>query len=134
MREIIIEKCTDKENPMAFTVSPELQEKKLRQRIQRELNLVGINPKACGYTYLTDAIAIVYHNPEPRLATTIACKRQKSAPSVERAMQAAIDSAWKKTDIEDLLKYYTARIHSDKGVPTLTEFIYYYANKLKNEI
>ena len=48
-------------------------------------------------------------------------------------MQNAINSAWRHTDIEDLLKYYTARIHSDKAVPTTMEFVYYYANKIKDE-
>ena len=38
-----------------------------------------------------------------------------------------------KTDIEDLLKHYTAKVNSEKGCPTITEFICYYANKLKYE-
>ena len=51
----------------------------------------------------------------------------------ERAMQNAIHRAWKKADIEDLLKHYTAKVNSEKGCPTITEFICYYANKLKYE-
>ena len=47
-------------------------------------------------------------------------------------MQNAIARAWRTTPIEDLLRYYTARISSEKGVPTITEFIYYYAAKLKS--
>ena len=46
-------------------------------------------------------------------------------------MQNAINKAWRTTDIEDLSINYTARISSEKGVPTMTEFIYYYADKLK---
>ena len=48
-------------------------------------------------------------------------------------MQNAIEKAWKTSCIEDLKKYYTARISSSRGVPTMTEFIYYYAEKIKNE-
>lgn len=134
MQDLIKDKCAQKAENMQFSGSPEFQERKLRQRIQRELDLIGINPKAVGYVYLTDAIAMVYRQPETNLSVTIAAKHKKSVSSVERAMQNAIDSAWKRTDIEDLLKYYTARIHSDKGVPTTMELVYYYANKIKNEI
>jgi len=134
MQELIKDKCAEKAESMQFSGSPEFQERKLRQRIQRELDFIGINPKAVGYVYLTDAIAMVYRQPETNLAATIATKYRKSVSSVERAMQNAIDSAWKHTDIDDLLTYYTARIHSDKGVPTTMELVYYYANRIKNEI
>ena len=49
-------------------------------------------------------------------------------------MQNAINRTWYTSDTEDLLKYYTARIRSDKGVPTLMEFISYYANKIRTEL
>ena len=48
-------------------------------------------------------------------------------------MQNAIKSAWRTNDIDDLLTYYTAKINPNRGVPTLTEFIYYYANQITNE-
>ena len=48
-------------------------------------------------------------------------------------MQNAINRAWAISNIDDLLENYTAKISSSKGVPTLTEFIFYYANKIKNE-
>lgn len=134
MQDVILSRNADKAASTSVSGSPESRERKLRQRIQRELDLVGINPKSVGYRYLIDAIAMIYHKPEVNLACTIAVKYQKSDSSVERAMQNAINSAWRHTDIEDLLKYYTARIHSDKAVPTTMEFVYYYANKLKNEV
>ena len=37
-------------------------------------------------------------------------------------------------DPEELLANYTARIRSDKGVPTMMEFIYYYAGKIKADL
>lgn len=134
MQEVILTRNTQKAADMSESASPEALDRKLRQRIQRELDLIGINPKSVGYRYLIDAIAMIYHKPEINLARIIASKYQKSDSSVERAMQNAINSAWRHSDIEDLLKYYTGRIHSDKAVPTLMEFVYYYANKLKNEM
>ena len=46
------------------------------------------------------------------------------------AMANAINKAWKTSDPDDLYKYYTARIDLDRGSPTVSEFIFYYANKL----
>jgi hypothetical protein len=46
-------------------------------------------------------------------------------------MQNAIAKAWRTTHIDELEHYYTARIHSSKGIPTAMEFIFYYAEKIK---
>lgn len=107
--------------------------RRIQRRIMNELNLVGINPKAVGYVYLAEAIQIMMKQPTPNLCTAIAIKYQKSEASVERAMQNAINRAWKTSSIEDLLCQYTAKINLAKGNPTITEFICYYANKLKIE-
>ena len=115
------------------TEPPEIKQKRILTRIRAELNNVGISPKAVGYTYLVDAIEHVVKQPVQNLCTILSKKYGKTESSVERAMQNAIQKAWRTSDIEDLLKYYTARFSSDKGVPTLTEFIYYYANKIKAE-
>jgi len=133
MQDVILGRNTNKTIFANAISSPESRERKLRLRIHRELDLIGINPKNVGYQYLADAIAMIYHKPEVNISSSIAVKYQKSDSSVERAMQNAINSAWRHTDIEDLLKYYTARIHSDKAVPTTMEFVYYYANKIKDE-
>ena len=108
--------------------------RKLTIRIHRELDLIGISPKAIGYQYLTDAILLAIHEPGPNLARTIAGKYNKTAASVERAMQNAITRAWSKGNTDDLLRHYTAVINYDRGVPTLTEFVYHYANKFRNEM
>ena len=134
MRDSIISKGASKILPESSCGSPEYQERKLRQRIQRELDLVGIRPSSVGYRYLTDAIALVYHNPESNISATLANTYKKNDFSIERAMQNAINHAWQHTDIEELLKHYTSRIRSDKSSPTNMEFIYYYANKLQNEV
>lgn len=115
------------------TETAEHHKKRITRRIIAELNYVGINPKAVGYQYLIDAIAVMAESPTQNICEIVAKKHSKTEPSVERAMQNAINRAWKTTDIDELLKHYTARVNSNKGCPTLTEFICYYANKLKSE-
>ena len=113
--------------------SPAQKDRRIIRRICLELDRVGISTKARGYQYLTDAILLVAKAPTHNLCTVIGEKYSKTESSVERAMQNAIAKAWRTTPIDDLLTYYTAKINSEKGVPTMTEFIYYYANKIKNE-
>lgn len=115
------------------TESPEIKNKRIVNRITSELNLIGISPKAIGYHYLIEAIQLVMKQPTQNLSIIIGKKYKKTESSVERAMQNAINRTWRTSDIDDLLRYYTARISSEKGVPTITEFVYYYANKIKNE-
>ncbi len=112
---------------------PALRNKRIVKRINAEMDLVGISPKATGYQYLVDGIQIIMKSPTQNLCSLIGQKYGKTESSVERAMQNAIAKAWRTTPIDNLLRFYTARISSEKGVPTVTEFIYYYANKLKNE-
>ncbi len=91
---------------------------------------LGISPKLKGYKYLIDAILLVNDNPSINVYSTLASKYEKSSVSVEHAMLNAINKAWKTSDPDDLYKYYTARIDLDRGSPTVSEFIFYYANKL----
>ena len=104
------------------------------RRINRELNLVGISPKNIGYGYLTDAILMIMEEPSTNISKRLAEVYKKSDASIERAMQNAINRAWRISDIEELLSHYTAKIHSEKGVPTILEFVYYYANKIKTDM
>lgn len=49
-------------------------------------------------------------------------------------MQNAILHAWRRSSLEDLEKNYTAKINYETGIPTPTEFMYYYADKIKKAI
>ena len=113
--------------------SPAQKNKRITRRICTELDRVGISVKAKGYQYLIDAIIMTMNEPTPNTCGKIAEKCGKTDSSVERAMQNAINRAWRTTPIDELLEAYTAKISSDKGVPTLTEFVYHYANKIKQE-
>lgn len=108
--------------------------KLLQRLVSKELDAIGISPKALGYNYLTDAIILIIKGNTHGICNTLAAKYRKTDFSIERAMQNAINKAWRTTDIDDLLIHYTAKISSEKGVPTLTEFIHYYAKKVKNQL
>jgi two-component system response regulator (stage 0 sporulation protein A) len=133
MKSTIHSKIASKVPEHNTTESPDQRAKRIVRRINLELDYIGISPKHVGYKYLTDTIQLVIKEPSNKLCTIIGVKYGKTESSVERAMQNAIDKAWRTSDIEDLLEHYTAKISSEKGTPTLTEFIYYYANKIKNE-
>ncbi len=113
--------------------TPERQKKRIRRRIMSELNLVNVNPKSVGYVYLIDAIELSIESPRQNISTIIGQMHGKTDFSVERAMQNAIKRAWNSANPEDLYNNYTAKISSEKGIPTITEFIHYYALKLANE-
>lgn len=103
----------------------------VKNKISIELNLIGISSKLKGRVYLSDAIELTCKGRTPHISAVMAKKYSKTEASIERAMQTAINHAWKNTDIETLEKHYTAYINPRKGVPTITEFIYYYADKVK---
>ncbi len=133
MRDIILQETKENAPNLPPAESPDSRRRRLVQRIHRELDLVGISPKAVGYEYITEGILMLLDAPSPNVPAVIASRHRKAAPAVERAMQNAIASAWRRTPIEDLYEHYTARVSSAKGVPTLTEFLYHYAGRLRDE-
>lgn len=133
----LLENVIHKSSPTDSSDAPESPaefEHKLRTRIQRELTLVGVNQKHKGYTYLTEAILLVYKDPQPNICLQLSKQFNATPTSIERAMQNAINRTWNTACPEDLMSNYHAIISSDRGVPTLTEFIYYYAQTLKSEV
>lgn len=133
MKSAILNKRTCKSPEQNTTESPGQRKKRIIKKINLELDNIGISPKAVGYKYLTDCIELIIDQPTNNLCSIIGAKYGKTDSSVERAMQNAINKAWRTSDIDDLAEHYKARISSEKGVPTITEFIYYYANKVKND-
>lgn len=115
-------------------ISPAVDEQLTRICIQRHLDIIGIKAKSKGYNYLTDAIYMVIHRNDEHLSKELAEKYKKSVASIERAMQNAIKQAWTTNDTEVLLQQYKSPIRPEKGYPTMMEFIYHYANKIKMEI
>lgn len=126
--------------PVVYTPSSDFQghsvddfsEFELLEFIREQMNEIGISPKAVGYRYLTDAVLIKVKDTDANVYSTLGPKYKKSDPSIERAMQYAINRAWRTNDPAELLRIYTARIHSERGVPTIMEFVYFYATKTRN--
>ena len=93
-----------------------------------------------GRKYLYDAIYYIINqdisNSDSKLTVVqhLVTKYKRSNSTISRAMQNAILHAWRKSSLEDLEKYYTAKINYETGIPTPTEFIYYYADKIKKLI
>ncbi len=106
----------------------------IKEKISTELDLIGINQKLKGRQYLADAIELTCKERVPNLCNIIAQKYSKTDASVERAMQTAINHAWRNTDIESLERYYTGYINPQRGVPTVMEFICYYSSKIKKSL
>ena len=78
-------------------------------------------------------VGVIMEKPVQHVCSVIGKRHGKTENSVERAMQNAINRTWAGADKDELLAHYTAKIKSRKGVPTITEFIYFYAQKLNNE-
>lgn len=132
MRPLILKNQHPNNLSTALSETPAQKDQRIRRLITTELDYVGINPKSVGYQYLIDSILITINDPQPNIPATVSQIHTKTPASVERGMQNAISRAWHTTDINELSLHYTAKINPDRGMPTLTEFIYYYANKIKN--
>lgn len=110
---------------------------KISNRINSELDLIGISSHLKGRTYIQDAILYLIEDDnknDDSVFNYLSNKHKKSSSSISRVMQTAINYAWKSSAPEELEVHYTAKINYHTGVPSPTEFIYYYANKLKKDI
>lgn len=111
------------------------ENEKLSNLINNELDLIGVASHLKGRKYLFDSIQFFIQNSENEENVSIiqflVNKYKRSNSTISRAMQNAILHAWRISSLEDLTALYTARINYETGVPTPTEFIYYYADKIK---
>ncbi|MDR0293798.1 MAG: hypothetical protein LBH95_06570 [Oscillospiraceae bacterium] len=113
--------------------SPEERDTRIYNRIDTELNLVGVRVRFKGHEYLRDAIYLKL-NDEKGAGSAIeqvAQKHHHAYPTVSKVMQTAINNAWDNASIGELQTYYTAHISSKTGVPSATDFIYFYADKIR---
>lgn len=110
-------------------------EEKISNIINDELNLIGIGLHMQGRKYLHDAIYYIITNTDGGEKVSavqyLVNKYKRASSTISRDMQNAILHAWRVSSLEDLETYYTAKINYETGVPTPTEFIYYYADKIK---
>ena len=107
------------------------KEDRIMSTINRELDLIGISTHLVGRRYLMDSIYYVLQENQTSIIQKLSKEYKKSASTISRAMQNAILHAWRITPIDELEKIYTARINYETGIPTPTEFIYFYVDKIK---
>lgn len=121
-------------NDLQTIESPEERRIRIIERIDTELNMVGISSRYKGRAYAQEAIFLLINrdkNVSEAILSQVAILKKISHSSVVRAIQTAINNAWQTSSIEDLQMHYTARINIHTGVPSPTEFIYYYADKIR---
>ena len=107
----------------------------ISSKINDELDLIGISSHLQGRKYLYDAIYFLLENKDNKENQITVIQHlvnlyKKSNSTITRAMQNAILHAWRISSLEDLTAHYTARINYETGIPTPTEFIYYYRDKI----
>lgn len=114
----------------------QLAEDKVSDMIYHELELVGIGSKLKGRNYLHDAILFLLENEgsDVNVIQYLAKIYKKSGNTISNGIQNAIIHGWRVSPVEDLTKYYTARVNYETGVPTPMEFIYYYVDKIKKKV
>jgi len=120
----------------AIVESPDDRHNRIYKRIDVELDLVGLKARHKGRGYLREAIYLKIHS-EKQLGSSIeqvAYNHKIAYGTVNKGMQTAISSAWDSADIDEIHRHYTARISSKTGVPSPSDFIYYYADKIRNFI
>lgn len=127
--------------PTNKIISTQTDDDKLEEiiynKINKEMDLIGVGTHLHGRKYLCDSIYFILNsgdNSKVSIVQHLVGKYKKSSSTISRAMQNAILHAWRITPIEDLTKYYTARVNYETGVPTPTELIYYYADKIRKVI
>ena len=109
---------------------------KISDCINHELGLIGITSNLKGRKYIHDAILYLIQNEDSdvNVIKYLTSIHKKSATTVTNGIQNAIYHAWRTSPIEELTKYYTARVNYETGIPTTMEFLYYYRDKIKQMI
>ncbi len=134
LRETLYSSESEEAMSKTTTETPAEHKDRIAQKIENELDLIGVATHLKGRKYIFDAIFYLLDNSKEDSESAfsyVASVNKVANCSVSRAMQTAINYAWRTSSIDDLEKYYTARINYHTGVPTPTELIYYYADKIK---
>lgn len=133
--------------PNAIPESSEISKSKenkneiIMKKIFDEFRFIGLSAHLKGSKYLADAIYIVTtadaetsKSFRQLVYPPLVKKYKLSIENMHRNMMNAIDRTWRLGDPEILTKYYTQHISRDMGSPTVSEFVYYYAQKISSEV
>ena len=107
------------------------------QTITNVIKEIGVPAHIKGYSYLREAIQMVYSDIELLGSITkvlypeIAKKFQTTPSRVERAIRHAIEVAWNRGNYETISKMFGYTVHHLKSKPTNSEFIAMIADKIR---
>jgi len=147
--EMVVEQLLDL-RPFLYKqkyVSPDLRtietpaelRKRIMTRIGAELDDFGISPKYKGRVIIEDAIYRLINKKNDReserVFSEMAAEQGTHYNNIVRPIETAVTTAWNKpSDMDRMLKSYTAPVHESIGAPTPTEFMHYYANKIRRDM
>jgi response regulator RpfG family c-di-GMP phosphodiesterase len=114
--------------------SPEEKEKRCYQRIDAELDMIGIRSRFVGRSYLRYGIYLQIYAGNKPVIDKVAEKFKYAYNTISAGMQTAINDVWDNEAPEELVKLYPARLNSKTGSPTPSDFIHYLAEKIRNSI
>jgi DNA-binding NarL/FixJ family response regulator len=115
--------------------SPDEFRSRLNTRIDNELSQVGISNRLKGRKYLHEALFLLIKkekNESDAVLYQVADNNKVKYNSVLRAIQTAIQNAWKHSDVDTLTKKYPMYVDIHMGVPAPTEFISCFAKRIRN--
>lgn len=112
------------------------EDEKISDCINNELDLVGITANLKGRQYIHDAILFLIknENSDESVIQYLSKIHKKSSSTITNGIQNAIIHGWRISAVEDLEKYYTAKVNYNTGLPTPMELVYYYVSKVKKMV
>ena len=135
IQNILLLSVTNKQEKKYGSIN--LVEKNLQLSVTKILHDLGIPSNIKGYSYIRDAITLVYNNPEliggitKELYPEIGKKYNISITRVERSIRHAIEVSWNRGDWDLMEEIFGHSVDIDKAKPTNSEFIVTIADKLK---
>ncbi len=114
-----------------------LHENNIQISITKLLHSLGIPSHIKGYSYIREAISMVYENPSliggitKELYPLVGKKFDTSMSRVERAIRHAIEVSWNRGDWDLMEEIFGHSVDIDRAKPTNSEFIVTIADKLR---
>ncbi|MBM7607164.1 two-component system response regulator (stage 0 sporulation protein A) [Lysinibacillus composti] len=121
-------------------VSAKVNQRQLDTTITAIIKEIGVPAHIKGYSYLREAIQMVYYDIELLGSVTkilypeIAKKFGTTPSRVERAIRHAIEVAWNRGNYESISQMFGYTVHHLKSKPTNSEFIAMIADKIRIEL
>ena len=117
-----------------------MDQRQLDTTITAIIKEIGVPAHIKGYSYLREAIQMVYYDIELLGSVTkilypeIAKKFGTTPSRVERAIRHAIEVAWNRGNYESISQMFGYTVHHLKSKPTNSEFIAMIADKIRIEM